>query len=671
MSFFGVDFVEVESDKEELIAKECPFCGKRDHFYLNKSKNAYKCHSGSCQEGGGYQQWLTHVYCLTIDNVPPAVIKTVAKERRLPTEAFELMEGRFGYLNDLYWFPVYNEKRKLVSLRYISLGQKPKNIAGSHSGIYNLFSGDCKVPIYICEGEFDCIALTWLLKITDTPGWAISIPGSHTFKKNWADLFYNKEVILCLDNDSAGEEGSKRIKAFLHSRVKTLKKINWPVEFPQRYDINDFVSAYCLSSPVNGLALLNKHIHNYSNKAHFDSEELAKIPGHLTFEDLLEEYEKVLDINEDFKQAIKISLATALSLQVPGSNPIWMFLVGPPGYGKTALLSSMQHADCCEFLSSIKRETLISGFKMPDGSDPSVLAKMDQRLMILKDYTEVLQLNAHERKEVVSVLRGIYDERVDRLFGNTVYRSYKVTMGILAGVTDEIKHHSEAAFGDRFLRYSIDTSKIDYKKQQKKAALSALFGITETEDLKLYVKRFLEQKRNINMGVVAKMLAKSGDFNDAIQPLAKLTAILQTEVRRHEFGYNSQEVSYEPREISGNRLACQFLRFAISLALVEEASTLQESHYQTIKRIAFDTVDSYESRICCLLAQQNGKKPYLSRQEIMDQIGIRKTSTNNYLDNLAMKRTIKSIQQENPKNGSMMYYYGVTQRLRDLWKEIK
>ena len=62
-----------------------------------------------------------------------------------------------------------------------------------------------KRKIYITESETDC--LTLLEHGFD----AIAIPSATGFKESWALLFRGKEVILCLDNDEAGQKGTDKI----------------------------------------------------------------------------------------------------------------------------------------------------------------------------------------------------------------------------------------------------------------------------------------------------------------------------------------------------------------------------------------------------------------------------------------------------------------------------
>ncbi|MDR2580180.1 MAG: toprim domain-containing protein [Fibromonadaceae bacterium] len=61
--------------------------------------------------------------------------------------------------------------------------------------------------IYLCEGAIDALTLL-------TYGFnAVGIPGANIFKPEWVEMFKNKKIILCLDNDEPGRAGEKRISA--------------------------------------------------------------------------------------------------------------------------------------------------------------------------------------------------------------------------------------------------------------------------------------------------------------------------------------------------------------------------------------------------------------------------------------------------------------------------
>ena len=63
--------------------------------------------------------------------------------------------------------------------------------------------------VYLCEGAIDTLTLL------GHNFSAVGIPGVNSFKPEWVEMFKNKKIILCLDNDAAGRASEARISAML------------------------------------------------------------------------------------------------------------------------------------------------------------------------------------------------------------------------------------------------------------------------------------------------------------------------------------------------------------------------------------------------------------------------------------------------------------------------
>lgn len=72
--------------------------------------------------------------------------------------------------------------------------------------------------VVICEGEPDC------MKLTQEGFWAVcSTGGAGSFNKEWINLFIGKNILLCLDNDEAGRNATKKLLNFFpKARVISL-----------------------------------------------------------------------------------------------------------------------------------------------------------------------------------------------------------------------------------------------------------------------------------------------------------------------------------------------------------------------------------------------------------------------------------------------------------------
>ncbi len=659
--YFDVFFTKTINDEG---ISSCPFCGKYEHFFVNRTNCLWNCKR--CGKQGNFYDFIRDIYTSLLKDTKMEHLVNLAQYRHLPVSIFQYWKVAYNGVE--YFFPVYNIENKLVDLRHYEIGKKIISLEGASVGLFGAeqIIKRNKEPIYICEGEFDTLAMDWLLKINKEPGVCVGLPGANTFKKDWFPYFIGKQVYICLDNDGAGNSGTEKIIENIGKFVSSYKFINWPNEYPSGYDINDYISAYGVKpqKPTECKTSLSKLF--VSSKA----EKLPEIAAvnvtqeKFTLTELMQAYHEVLDINKNLESAIKISLATALSPKIPGPNPLWLFLVGPPGYGKTEIIVSLKQAQCCYFQSSLSKRMLVSGFSQ-NGVDPSLIPKLAGKCLALKDYTEILAKSNIDRAEIFSILRGAFDGEVERDFANNVYRRYKTDFAFIAGVTKEIQNHSEASVGDRFLRFYIDTTKVDTDKQQDVALENALFGNVKREKLQQSVKIFLNQPRDYSIENFKRLLPQW--FKDKIKPLAVLIAALRTPVVRYLNGAKFNTPVYDPESESGNRLVTQFQRLGLGLALLED-KPITEDIFEIVKTVAFDTVKCYNTTIFFSLFTE--KKP-MTKAAISEIVGLNSNSITHYLEDLIMLGLVELGPITRPMiNNKPTQTYGLSSIAKNLWSRL-
>jgi hypothetical protein len=81
-----------------------------------------------------------------------------------------------------------------------------------------------------------------------------------------------------------------------------------------------------------------------------------------------------------------------------------LYLIGPSSYGKTEILRSLNGHPSIYPLSSLTPHTLVSGFKEekpnPQKSLLIRLQQMGVTMVVLKDFTTVLELRSEARQEI-------------------------------------------------------------------------------------------------------------------------------------------------------------------------------------------------------------------------------------------------------------------------------
>jgi len=460
-TFHGVD-IEPSSNGE--ATGTCPFCGK-DRFYVSIEEGTFCCKSvNTCGKTGNKYTFLQLFYDLSLSVTTLNQYKKLAKLRGdVSPDVFKDAELAYDQTLNRWIMPIRNESGSIVNLRVWSPKSKiPMSTAGCKLHLGNQQALVQFDTIYVCEGEWDSYCLEWLLKRNPKSAKSsgvVSLPGADSFKEEWTEKFKQKEVILLFDNDQAGRKGMAKTISLLqkHTKCKTIHSINWPDSLPDKYDINDFVAKH-KKQPIIALKRLKSYLVVNSVK-------LGKPKKNIvckTFDSLVLEFKKYIHVSDDMEDGILLICAVILSNLIPG-EPLWLFLVGPAGSGKTLLLQALGDSENTVYQSSLGAKTLISGWNTGDGSDPSLLPRIVGKTLVLKDYTELMSKPIGEQDEIYGQLRGAYDGHVARSYASGIIREYPepgsgdsdCRFSILAGVTNAIHGDARASLGERFIKYLL------------------------------------------------------------------------------------------------------------------------------------------------------------------------------------------------------------------------
>lgn len=160
--------------------------------------------------------------------------------------------------------------------------------------------------------------------------------------------------------------------------------------------------------------------------------------------------------------ALRIALAVAVSHYSLTDDPVWLYVVGVPGSGKTSIVvECLSVVSKCRILSDLTVPSLISGFHTGNGRKPyGLLYEIgNSGIFCFKDFTTVLTKRREDRDAVLGALREIYDGRYSRQFGTSKHTEAgwhgKVTC--IAAVTPVIETMWAVnnKMGDRFVQVRL------------------------------------------------------------------------------------------------------------------------------------------------------------------------------------------------------------------------
>lgn len=277
------------------------------------------------------------------------------------------------------------------------------------------------------------------------------------------------------------------------------------------------------------------------------------------------------------------------------------------------------------FVSTMTPASIISGYRAErdeDGNlhDPSLLAMIDGKVLVIKDFTAVLTLPREACLTVIGMLRDAYDGECSRQVGNLGLVSYKARFSILAACTNIYEHFYSVnqQLGERFVlfRLSAGDSAASVERsldnmtagdETRQAAESAMVTMLE----ELWVP---PQADVVLPDELAAHLIK----------LATLAARFRTHVHRDG---RTNEPTHQVQVETGARLVRQLALVAKGRAVVKGRLTVRPSDMRLVKRIARDTLPSNSARILQLLYQagSGGDSPQsreIKTRDIASRLGM-------------------------------------------------
>lgn len=626
---------EEESSEGKQSIGECVLCGKSSHMYINRNDGRWDCKS--CGESGNAVTFLGKVAAQAQENTTKKKWRILSKRRGgIDYRAFK--SNGMGYWNGEWLIPVYSPTGTVRDIRRWD-GKRVMSTPGCKLqlwGMPDLLKAKKGTRVWLCEGEWDAMVLKRLLKLAGRKKEVVvAVPGAGSFKQAWVKAFKGMDVVCLYDHDAPGERGAEKAERMLSGETKNLRFVQWPEALPVGYDTRDYVTESLASGEepaaiIEDLeATLTKSVHS-DRPVDGDEEEDDDGPVIESFKRVLKIFKKWAQVDEYFERALAISLAACFTNGFDG-EPIWVYIVAPPGSGKTLILMSLKKSKRTVFRSSLTPASLVSGFNT--NPDPSLIPHLNGKTAIFKDGTEILAMHPEARRETYSILRGAFDGQVHRSFGNGVNRDYESKFNLLIGITPAIHADSQSTMGDRFLKYEMVESDANLEAK----LLAALGNISKegkmeeelSETCAAFLRREVDQE---NMPPV-------GEYTHPLLTIAQCVAVLRAGVDR-EVNYD-RDLKYRPGHEVATRVTKQLFKLSQALAFVYGKEEVDEDILEIIRAVACNTSNGFHLDICRTLSMNN--KEGMTRDEIMGMTRIPYTTLCRRLDDMEQLRILEKI----------------------------
>ncbi|TXH48322.1 MAG: hypothetical protein E6Q97_25005 [Desulfurellales bacterium] len=643
----GVEFTGQRGDE---FYGNCPFSGKAGKFYVNRK--TWLWDSKSAGMSGNLQTFLSEMSNEYHEDIDVDELAALAADRHLPEEAFK--GWSVGWTGSRYTIPVLDYNDKIQDIRMYNLKKhRMLGTAGCKVGLIgaHLLKKRKSEVVYLCEGEWDAIALNWLLRKLKQDGAVVGVPGAGTFKREWAEWLRGRAVITLYDHDDPGIEGEHRAVKMLSGVVKSFEHIHWPESLPSGFDVRDWI-VYGIKKKTLDLCLQRlwslrkasvrstgaqvqvaktesgKKIILIGNAEKAPRSRPAKVP---TLQDVHACYRKWLHLPST--DAIDVMLATALSETMDGP-PVWMFLVAPPGGAKTITLAGLTEYERTYSTSSLTAHSLISGHGKPNMPDPSLIPRLDGKILVIKDFTSILGMRDNEKEEIFGILRDAYDGKCGKVFGTGLERNYKSRFTIVAAVTPSIYEigSRHAALGERFLKYVMGDNLNHH--QEEEIISMAIENVDRDSQIKDEIAGITADFLQFGFGS-PELPELSNDLHRRIIALAQLGARLRGTVSRDAF--HEGMMTGRPFAEVGSRLGIQLAKIARALAMVRKKKQVTREEYLVVRKILLDTVSQRTEDIVRALHDAGGQ---LTAEELSTKTHYPMTTVRRLLEDMSLLKIV-------------------------------
>ncbi len=329
--------------------------------------------------------------------------------------------------------------------------------------------------------------------------------------------------------------------------------------------------------------------------------------------------------------------------------------------GKTTIIESFGDSNMyVDAQSQISARSLVSGFKTADGKDISYLPTLNDRTLMIKDFTTVLSMSFNEQEELFGILRDAFDGSFKKQYGNNQKRIYKdLKFGMVAGVTKSIHAQNHSSLGERFLKIEyLDRTEFDeYLHIQ-----SALTGMSNKHiRTKTLMEHTLGYTDYLIQNLPDFLPNLGGKFEYKMSMLAMLVARLRAQVERRR----DESLLYRPEWEVASRLAVQFKKMAQCLMIVYNKTEADNHLYMTIRKLALDSCIPFNIEFARrMYAYPNG----ITRNELAERLQLPATNVHRILTD-SMQLGLIRMRQVKGKVGRPVELYSLSDDVQRLWEK--
>ena len=461
--------------------------------------------------------------------------------------------------------------------------------------------------IFIVEGEKDAESLRALgLCATTNPH------GAGKWRDEYSKVLRGAHVVIIPDADEPGRRHAKTVAKSLLGKAASIKIVKLEAK-----DVSDWLASGGTKEEL--LRITEQAKAWQPNPA-------------LSYQELLHIFAKWLALPSEMP--VRFMLCAVIANRLPG-DPLWAFIVGPSGDGKTELVNPLTGLDFVRPLDTLTTNTFLSGKQKKD-PNASLLKRLPQgAVLLMRDFTAVLQMHHEKRDEIFSQLRKIYDGHLTRATGEggeSAELSWEGKVGLIACVTPKIEGYRAFAttLGERFLYYYLppaDRQAMAEAARRNRARLPQM-----REELRQAVKCFFE---GLPLPESVEVPEEIGSW---IVQVADFVSIARSGVERDWYS-SAKEIIEIPDPEVPTRLSQQLDLITCAHAVLMGRDVVTLEDLELTSEVALACIPIHRRKLIALLFEADRE---LTTTEIASAIDLPTNTVRRYLEDLtALKLVVR------------------------------
>ena len=351
-------------------------------------------------------------------------------------------------------------------------------------------------------------------------------------------------------------------------------------------------------------------------------------------------------------------------------DPTWYRIIAPPGSGKSKHLSLLEGYELSYVIDEFTPKSFVSGFRGPEGDDPSKLPMFDGKVLIIGDESTLMEQRQEDRNTVQSILRKAYDGRYTKSFGNIKEKcEYNSHFNLLVGSTPQIDRYFiyNQALGERYINFRLQIP--DRRALTVRAYKNQFNDFHERyANLKKMVHKYLRLLPDMEITEVSI----NEDMENLFIDTANFISLVRTHITRDTTG---RHVTTLPQAEAAGRLVQQMTKTAISDAILNGDKVVNIKH--AIKAIYFG-IGSIMAVISFILfhileftdeVSPCSEASWFTIQYMCVKTALSRGSIARILEDLAIHRVLNIRQGK--KQGGRLFEYSLSSGAYDMIKTTK